>query len=110
MLISATIDNIYYDTYAHVKYGGNYDFYDNFHGLKTRVKMIYELGESPVRVNSCFSGFTIYKTQSLIKGDDIYYDMSDYTNLECEHVRLHKKLDYIYMNPSMIHLLILNPS
>ena len=30
-------------------------------------------------------------------------------NLECEHVRLHKKLNgEIYMNPSMINLVMLN--
>lgn len=68
----------------------------------------YDRGEEPVEVDSCFSGFAIYRVKSLLP-DNVIYDMSDENNLECEHVRLNIKIKGgKVFNPSMIHLVLEN--
>ena len=108
---------LYYDTYAHQ------DFNDDFHidnklshdikkGLS--VGLGYTRGYDCVNVKSCFSGFTIYRTQHLILSS--YTESSKNTtinentnNINCEHVNLNGKLPgKILMNPNMINLVLLN--
>ena len=68
----------------------------------------YDLGEDLVEVDSCFSGFTIYKLESLIP-NNVVYDMSPPNALDCEHTRLNMKLKGKKMlNPSMINMVIEN--
>lgn len=99
---------LYYDTYAHLDHGDNFHIdLKTIHDLKKGLAVRYPRGTPPKKVDSCFSGFTIYRTSSLL-GKEVRYDMSGEENLECEHVRLHKHLKNMYMNPSMIHLVLMN--
>lgn len=111
-IVFAGAANLYYDTYAHVDKGKNFDFNSKFsHDISVRTtKMFDKRGDEPYEVNSCFSGATFYRMSALLK-DQVFYDMtpSNENNLECEHVRLHQKLDgKILLNPSNIHLVLQN--
>ncbi len=99
---------LYYDTYAHIE--KNDKFHINLktiHDLKKGLGTQYQRGDFPQEVVSCFSGFTIYRISSLLN-PSVIYDMSPPDNLECEHVRLNRKLRNMVMNPSMIHFVLLN--
>ncbi len=107
---------IYYDTYATLEEGDNFHIDSKtLHDIQKGLGMQYQRGESPIKMVSCFSGFTIYRDRSVLPRE-VYYDTTPKEdplgNLECEHVRLHKKMtvgrNQIKMNPSMIHLVILN--
>jgi hypothetical protein len=105
---------LYYDTYAHLDVGEKLHIKDKFwHDVKKGLFTKYSRGDDLVEVDSCFSGFTVYRLSSLID-ENIYYDITppDSSNIECEHVRLHTKLrnsgHRIYLNPSMINLILLN--
>ena len=99
---------MYYDRYAHIDYGDEFHINTKpVHDLKKWLSVRYDNGTPPVKVISCFGGFTIYRFSSIIR-DDIEYDMSPPDNLECEHVRLNSKLKNIYMNPSMIYSVLKN--
>jgi hypothetical protein len=100
---------LYYDTYAHRDMG------DKFHSSKKLIHDInkglttrYMRGESPVQVRSCFGGFTIYRISSIIKNHAIYGTSKDGNNVDCEHVVLNKKLKYVFMNPSMLYVVLKN--
>lgn len=97
---------VYYDTYAHQEEGDEFNIelkypLDMYNGLFTR----YARGEPPKKVKSCFSGFTIYRASDL---SGARYGQPDETNLRCEHSMLHDSLSGVYMNPSMIHLVLRN--
>ena len=97
---------IYYDTYAHLDLDDNFHIKNKLaHDVKKRMTVRKAAGELPYKVKSCFSGFTIYRVSSLLPNDVRYYPPSE--RLECEHVTLSEKLN-VYLNPSMIHLLLLN--
>lgn len=97
---------VYYDTYAHLDEGDKFHIDSKpLHDLKKGLGTQYRRGTPPKKVVSCFGGFTLYRTPSLMEK---FYRMSDSDNLECEHVGLHRQLKNIYMNPSMIHLVLLN--
>lgn len=109
---------LYYDTYAHIDFGDKFHIdLKTLHDLKKGIGISkYKRGHPLIPVVSCFSGFTIYKTSSLLN-DNVRYDMSHPDkNLECEHVRLNRKLGEfnsptqpsVYLNPSMIHFVLLN--
>jgi len=99
---------LYYDTYAHVDKDDRFHIdLKTVHDLKKGLGIQYERGTPPIPVVSCFSGFTIYRNASLRDGK-VVYDMSPPDNLECEHVRLHRHLSNVYLNPSMIHFVLLN--
>ena len=100
---------IYYDTYAHLTAADKFHIDSKtYHDVKTRFNVQHKRGEDMVPVVSCFSGFTMYRVSSLMK-PGVEYDMSPPENLECEHVRLHSKLSgKIFLNPSMINLVLLN--
>ncbi len=99
---------LYYDTYAHIDKGDRFHIdLKTVHDLKKGLRVRYERGTPPVPVVSCFSGFTIYRISSLLD-PNVIYDMSPPDNLECEHVRFHRKLHSMYLNPSMIHFVLLN--
>lgn len=97
---------IYYDTYAHIDEGDNFHInLKTIHDIKKGLGVQYERGTPPVKVISCFGGFTIYKIKSL---ENKKYTFPSENNLECEHVTLNKQLLNVYMNPSMINLILLN--
>jgi len=102
---------IYYDTYAHQDFG-DHEFHISqklFHDINKGLTIRYERGETPVRVRSCFGGFTIYRISSILKRRAVYGASDPKSdNIECEHVILHKNLKYVFMNPSMLHLILKN--
>jgi hypothetical protein len=68
----------------------------------------HKRGDEPFEVDSCFSGFAIYRTSSLLD-PSVRYDMSGPDNIECEHVRLNTKIKgKKIVNPSMINFVLLN--
>ena len=102
---------LYYDTYAHQDIDQ-----EPSKAVTTRLENIKLIGDPPVQVFSCFSGFSIYKIGALMN-PNVYYDTNQ--NIDCEHVVFHKKIrenNYtrqgdsatIYMNPSMLHLVLNN--
>ena len=101
---------LFYDTYATLSKGENFHIdmktpHDIRKGLWEHQ---YQRGEPPEEVDSCFSGFTIYRIPSLLP-PEVKYDMSPDDNLECEHVRLNKKIQgKKVINPSMINFILLN--
>jgi hypothetical protein len=100
---------LYYDTYAHQDVGDNFDpERKHLHDIKKGLQVRYTYGDKPVKVRSCFSGFTLYSIRSIIKYD-AKYDRPDENNLQCEHVLFNKYFSNVYMNPNMINLLIMNP-
>lgn len=103
------LPKVFYDTYAINEHTDNFHS-DNMrsHHYKKAILTQYSRGEPLAHVKSCFSGFTIYRIDSLLN-DDVVYDMSEGDNIECEHVRLHKHMnDRMYINPSMINYVVLN--
>lgn len=99
----------YYDTYAHLEKGEIYDPDDKMaHNLRHgALESRYYRGEDPAEVDSCFSGFTIYRTDVLTKSK---YDLPE-GKLVCEHVALHQRMPRNVkkvVNPSMINLVLLN--
>jgi hypothetical protein len=102
---------IYYDTYAHIDQNESFHIKHKLeHDLvKGLTKGLYLRGDPLLPVQSCFSGFTLYKTKDLILENVIYSMTPSKSNIECEHVRLHSTLPgKIVMNPNMIHLILLN--
>jgi len=109
---------LFYDTYATMEKGDIFNIKNKHsHDIKKGVGLgfKYKRGNEPLQVLSCFSGFTIYKTESILPSY-ILYGTSSKTedNLICEHVFLHKKMrdlgfDNIQMNPNMIYLVVNNP-
>lgn len=101
--------SLYYDTYAHRDIDEEFHLSNkSIYDLKKRLLDInYVRGEPLVRVKSCFSGFGIYRTPSILTtsyGTTITKD----GHIECEHVVLHKLLNGVYLNPSMIYLVLVN--
>lgn len=101
---------LFYDTYAllHRREKFHID-HKTIHDIRKGMwEAKYSRGNEPVEVDSCFSGFAVYRTASLLN-DAVKYDMSPPNNLECEHVRLNKKIrGKKVVNPSMINLVLLN--
>ena len=104
---------LFYDTYALLHLGENFQIEDKtIHDIrKGWWEAKYQRGDEPFEVDSCFSGFAIYKTSAFEDRDvqKVEYDMSGPDNLECEHVRLNKKIKgKKLVNPSMINFVLLN--
>ena len=101
---------LFYDTYALLHRGETFNIeMKTIHDLRKGLwEAKYNRGDEPVDVDSCFSGFAIYRISGLVD-DSVYYDMSPPENLECEHVRLHIKMKgKKVVNPSMINYVLLN--
>lgn len=101
---------LFYDTYALLH--PNEEFHIDMKSIhdirKGWWEAKYQRGDEPFDVDSCFSGFAIYRTDSLMN-EDVFYDMSPPGNVECEHVRLNKKIrGKKVVNPSMINFVLLN--
>jgi len=101
---------LFYDTYALLHRNETFHIdHKTIHDIRKGMwEAKYSRGNQPIEVDSCFSGFAIYRTASLAD-DAVRYDMSGPDNLECEHVRLNKKIGgKKVVNPSMINLVLLN--
>jgi len=101
---------LFYDTYAllHLDEEFHIDMKTIHDIRKGWWEAKYQRGDQPFEVDSCFSGFAIYRTKDILD-DTVRYDMSPPSNLECEHVRLNKKIKgRKIVNPSMINLVLLN--
>lgn len=99
---------MYYDTYAMMEEGDHFHIDSKtYHDLKKGLGSQYKRGDPLVKVTSCFSGFTLYRYDAI---RNLKYDMTPESenNLECEHVRLHRHLNNISVNPSMINQVIRN--
>lgn len=102
---------LYYDTYALLQHEEGFDInYKTASDVRKGLGFRYIRGQPPVHVKSAFGGFSIYRTNSLLH-PSITYDQpsSEGGNIMCEHTNLCKKLKGdIYVNPSMIHYVLLN--
>lgn len=101
---------LFYDTYALLHKGEPFHIdMKTVHDIRKGLwEAKYDRGEDPVEVDSCFSGFAIYRIDPLLS-DGVFYDMSPENNLECEHVRLNMKIKgKKVFNPSMINLVLEN--
>lgn len=101
---------IYYDTYAHKDISPSPLEDTVGKDNSVRLNNVHLIGDFPIEVKSCFSGFTIYKIPFLLH-ENIFYDTNQ--EIECEHTLLHQKIKdtfdaHIYMNPSMLHLVLNN--
>jgi hypothetical protein len=101
---------LFYDSYAYL--WPNEKFHINLKTIHDIRKGLWEVqynrGEDLVECDSCFSGFAIYRISPILPSN-VIYDMSDESNLECEHVRLNMKIKGKKMiNPSMINLVLEN--
>ena len=101
---------IFYDTYATLDRQEPFDIDMKYPSDLRKGLWEYKMlrGDKPIEVDSCFSGFAIYKMDGLLD-DAVKYDMTPGKNIECEHVRLHKNIKgKKIINPSMINLIVLN--
>lgn len=101
---------MFYDTYALVDLGEPFHIdmktpHDFRKGLwESKAKR----GEPPREVESCFSGFSIYKTSELADPKVRYFE-SPPNNLYCEHTTINRSITKKkMMNPSMINLVLEN--
>lgn len=83
----------YFDIYATLLKGEHYrKDLEALHFIKTAPAIARKVGDDSFEVESCFGGFTLYRTDVLLPSN-IVYDMSPESwNLECEHTRLHAKI------------------
>lgn len=101
---------LFYDTYALIHKGESFHIdMKTVHDIRKGLwEAKYDRGEDPVEVDSCFSGFAVYRVDALLP-NNVVYDMSSDDNLECEHVRLNMKIKGgKAVNPSMINLVLEN--
>lgn len=101
---------LFYDTYALLHLNEKFHISDKtIHDIKKGWwEAKYQRGDMPFEVDSCFSGFAIYRIKDILD-NTVRYDMSPPDNLECEHVRLNKKIKgRKVVNPSMINFVLLN--
>lgn len=94
----------YYDTYAHAEYDGQ-----QMEKKLNNLFMAYEeCTNVPRKVESCFSGFTLYRKDAI--ENKKYFLAADETDqIKCEHKTLHEQLrDGVYINPQMLFTVVDN--
>lgn len=88
-------ERVFYDTFAYRALGED-GFLEELSRMKN--KLVFERGEKPVEVNSCFGGMAIYNVPFSLK----------YSDEDCDHVTMHNKMrengHRVFINPSMITL------
>jgi len=102
--------SLYYDTYAYLKKGDQFHVdMKSIHDIRSVIEVSgLTRDRDPFEVDSCFSGFSIYRGDA-IASPRVWYDMSTGDNVECEHTRLHRKIRGKKMiNPKMIYLVVEN--
>jgi hypothetical protein len=88
---------VYYDSLAFRRKG-----HPEPHVSSDINAIVYNRGESPIQVDSCFGGLALYKSDAFRHG-------ARYSGPDCDHVELHRLMldtgiDGIYLNPSQIVL------
>jgi len=88
---------VYYDSLAFRRQG-----HPEPHVSSDINAIVYNRGESPIQVDSCFGGLALYKSDAFRHG-------ARYSGPDCDHVELHRLMldtgiDGIYLNPSQIVL------
>ena len=99
----------FYDALAYLEKGEDFHIDDHMaHNIRHGVlESIGERGGDPHEVDSCFSGFTIYRSSELVK-PKVTYTLPKGQML-CEHVALHQRMNTKKaVDPSMINLVLLN--
>lgn len=102
---------IYYDTYAHQDITEKSPHISDklLNDINKGITVRYKRGEPPIRVKSCFGGFAIYKIKSIIENKAVYgTSEKDSGNIECEHIIFNKRLKNIFINPSMLYIILKN--
>lgn len=91
------IERLHFDSWAYREFGKP----EETDPVATNL-LLYNRGESLVRVNSCFGGLAIYKPRFLDEAD-VWYTEGD-----CDHATLNNQLAHrgynLYLNPSQIVL------
>lgn len=96
----------YFDPYAH-KDEKNTDWSMSYNELWSSFFRRYSCDENLIPVQSCFSGRTIYRHQSI--RDKRYRTYLDRNHQAiCEHVGFHEHLSKIYLNSEMIFYILAN--
>jgi len=96
----------YFDPYAH-KEEFDYNWKGNYKNLWSSIFRYYPCNRHLKQVQSCFSGQTIYRYQSI--KDKRYRTYLDFNHQAiCEHVGLHETLNKIYLNSEMIFYIMEN--
>lgn len=92
------VQRLYYDTLAYRRVGREWG---KPHPGEELNLMNFNRAEDLVRVQSCFGGMAVYRTESL--------SGKKYLEDDCDHVTINRILDNVYMNPSMMVLFGDNP-
>lgn len=96
----------YFDPYAH-KDQSNANWSINYNEFWSSLFRQYSCDENLIPVQSCFSGRTIYRYQSI--RDKRYRTYLDQNHQAiCEHVGFHENLSKIYLNSEMIFYILAN--
>ena len=98
--------SMFYDTYALMHPGEHFNI-DMKIAHDIRKGLLEKAANKPYLVDSCFSGFAIYRTWDFVNGQGYSYPSE---NLECEHVTFNKGLaGKKIVNPHMVNLVLSNP-
>ena len=101
---------MYYDTYAHIDKGMNYNRRMHLlHHYNVTKNNTFEVGKDKIKeVDSCFAGFSLYRMEDMLD-PSVRYDYSKDSNNKCEHVFLNKSLGgKVCVNPNMPYYVIRN--
>lgn len=103
----------YYDTFAFIELGENYEWNTNFdkyshdEDVLKYISQKYQNDMNLDQVLSAFGGFCIYNLSHVIKTQTNYsYSIDD--KLSCEHVHFNKNFNKFFVNPRMIFLIYSN--
>jgi len=96
----------YFDPYAH-KDKDNQNWSMSYNDLWSSVFRKYSCNDNLIPVQSCFSGRSIYRLNS-IKGKRYRTYLDQNKEAVCEHVGLHETLNKMYLNSEMIFYVIEN--
>lgn len=98
--------NTYFDPYAHRDEINQY-WSMNYNEFWSTIFRQYPCDEHLIPVQSCFSGRTIYRYQSIRgKRYRTYFDRNQ--QAICEHVGFHENLRKVYLNSEMIFYILAN--
>ncbi len=93
----------YYDTYAYRNRGDRRKkvYYDGIYYMPHTCRDDSE--EDLIKVESCFGGFTIYNTESMLQ-NTYGTEMDEYGEPICEHLYMNRNMENVYHNTQMMYL------
>ena len=100
----------YQDPYAHEDSGNSGKPHDQrYDNVRSGLVNKFKYGHQLLPVTSAFSGFTIYRARALM-GLRYGVERSGLhgQHVLCEHVSLNRQLQAVYLNPSMLHIILDN--